>query len=142
MRTTFDEMEKALSMKPGQSTTTELLGKVYFKKGIDALASKQYAATVEALLKAMEFDPKNGYIYYNLAEAYRAEKKYPDAEKALIQAVDLMPQSSDVYRRMGLVYEIQKKWDLALNAYKKAEEISPSKSSKEAIERVENNMKQ
>jgi tetratricopeptide (TPR) repeat protein len=138
----IEALEKALSMKPGQSATAELLGKVYFKKGIDALSSKQYSATVEALLKAKEFDPQNGYIYYNLAEAFRAQKKYSDAEKALIQAVDLMPQSSDVYRRMGLVYEMQKKWEPALKAYKKAEEINPSKSSKEAIERVENNMKQ
>jgi tetratricopeptide (TPR) repeat protein len=135
-------LEKALSMKPGQSATAELLGKTYFKKGIDSLSSKQYAETVEALLKAKEFDPKNGYIYYNLAEAFRAQKKYSDAEKALIQAVELMPQSPDVYRRMGLVYEMQKKWDPALKAYKKAEALSPSKSSKEAIERVENNMKQ
>jgi hypothetical protein len=37
---------------------------------------------------------------------------------------------------------MQKKWEPALKAYKKAEEINPSKSSKEAIERVENNMKQ
>ena len=135
-------LEKALSMNPGQSATTELLGKVHFKKGIDALSSKQYAASIDALLKAKEFDPKNGYIYYNLAEAFRAQKKYSDAEKALVQAADLMPQSPDVFRRMGLVYEMQQKWDPALNAYKKAEKISPSKSSQEAIERVENNKKQ
>lgn len=132
-------LEKALSMKPGQNTAIEVLGKVYFKKGIDAISSKQYAASIEALQKAKELDPQNGYIYYNLAEAFRAEKKYSDAEKSLIQAVELMPQSAEVYRRLGLVYEMQKKWDPALNAYKKAEEISPSKSSKEAIERVENN---
>ena len=132
-------LEKALSMNPGQNTTTELLGKVHFKKGIDSIRSKQYAAAIDALLKAKEFDPQNGYIYYNLAEAFRAQKKYSDAEEALIQAADLMPKSPEVYQRMGLVYEMQKKWDPALDAYKKAEEISPSKSGKEAIERVENN---
>jgi superkiller protein 3 len=138
----IEALEKALSMKPDEPSTTELLAKVYFKKGTDALSSKNYAAAVQALRKAGELDPKNGYVQYNLAEAFRAQKKYPDAERALVQAADLMPKSSDVYRRMGLVYEMQKKWDPALNAYKKAEEIKPSKSNKEAIERVENNKKQ
>ncbi len=135
-------LEKALSMNPGQNSTTELLGRVHFKKGTDSISSKQYAEAISSLQKAGEFDPQNGYIYYNLAEAFRAQKKYSEAEKALLQAADLMPESPEVYRRMGLVYEMQKKWDPALEAYKKAEKISPSESSKEAIERVENNKKQ
>jgi protein O-GlcNAc transferase len=134
-------LEKALSMKPGQSATIEVLGKIYFKKGIAALSAKQYPATIQVLLKAKDYDPKNGYIYYNLAEAYLFEKKYPDAEKALSQAAELMPRSMEVFWRMGLIYEKQKKWDLALKAYNKASEINPSKEIKEAIARVNQNMK-
>ena len=135
-------LEKALSMKPGQTTIQSVLGDIYLRKGTGALSDKKYKAAVEALQKAEEYDPKNGYIYYNLAEALLFEKKYSEAEKALLQSVALMPKSAEVYRRMGLVYEMQKKWDQALNAYKQAEKIGPSKSSKEAIKRVENNMKQ
>ena len=51
---------------------------------------------MQALLKAKDYDPKNGYIYYNLAEAYLFQKKYPEAEKALTQAADLMPQNVEV----------------------------------------------
>ncbi len=134
-------LEKALSMKPGQSSTSEVLGKAYLKKGIAALSGKQYAATVQALLKARDFDPQNGYIYYNLGEAYLFQKKYPEAEKAYSQAAELMPKSMEVFWRMGFVYEKQKKWDLALNVYKKAAEISPSKEIKEAITRVNENKK-
>jgi tetratricopeptide (TPR) repeat protein len=134
-------LEKALSMKPGQSAVIDVLGKAYFKKGVAALSGKQYAGAEQALLKAKDYDPQNGYIYYNLAEAYLFEKKYPDAEKALNQAAGLMPQSPDVYGRMGLVYEKEKKWDLALGAYKKADQISPSKWIKEAIARVNENKK-
>ena len=86
-------------------------------------------------------DPKNGYIHYNLAEAYLFQKKYADAEKALGQAVNLMPDSADAYGRMGLVYEKQKKWDSALKAYKKAAGIESSDELKEAIERVTKNRK-
>jgi superkiller protein 3 len=134
-------LEKALSMKPGQSATAEVLGKAYFKKGIIALSGKQYPATVQDLLKARDYDPKNGYIYYNLAEAYLFQKKYPEAEKALLQAADLVPRNMEVFWRMGLVYEKQKKWIPALNAYKKAEEIKSSKEIKDAIARVNENMK-
>jgi tetratricopeptide (TPR) repeat protein len=134
-------LEKVQSMKPGQSTTADLLGKAYFKKGVATLSEKQYQPAVQNLLKAKDYDPKNGYIYYNLAEAYLFEKKYPDAEKALAQAIDLLPRNPDVYGRMGLVYEKQKKWDLALTAYKKADEIAPAKWFKDAIARVNENKK-
>jgi protein O-GlcNAc transferase len=134
-------LEKALSMKPGQSATADVLGKVYLKKGTAALSAKQYPASAQALLKAKDYDPNNGYIYYNLAESYLFQKRYPEAEKAYLQAADLMPKSLDVFYRMGFVYEKQKKWDLALSAYKKAGEISPSKDVKDAIARVMENQK-
>jgi len=137
----ISSLEKSFSMKPGESTTAEVLSKAYFKKGISALSGKQYGPAVQALLKARDYDPKNGYIHFNLAEAYLFDKKYPDAEKALVQAAELMPKSRDVYERMGLVYEKLKKWDPAINAYQKAEEISPSKTTKEAIARVTENKK-
>jgi tetratricopeptide (TPR) repeat protein len=135
-------LEKAHSMKPGQSATVETLGKIYLKAGTDALSQKQYAAAASALQKAKEYDPKNGYICYNLAEAYLFSKKYPEAEKELIQAAEMMPQSAEVYERMGLVYEMQKKWDLALKSYEKGNRIRPSKSIQEALERVENNLRE
>lgn len=134
-------LEKALSMKPGQTAITEALGKAHFKKGVAALSSKQYGPAAQALLKARDYDPKNGYIYYNLAETYLFQKRYPEAEKALIQTLELLPNSLEAYVRLGLVYEKQKKWDLALNAYKKADGISPSKAVKEAMDRVTENKK-
>lgn len=134
-------LEKALSMKPGQNSITDPLGKAYLKKGAEALSSKQYGQAIQFLLKARDYDLKNGYIYYNLGEAYLFQKQYPDAEKAYSKTAELMPQSLEAYVRLGLVYEKQKKWDLALNAYKKAEEISPSKATKDAIARVNENKK-
>jgi tetratricopeptide (TPR) repeat protein len=129
-------LEKSLSMKPGTSVLIDSLGKAYFKKGIALLSAKQYAAAQQSLIKAKDYDPKNGYIYYNLAEAYLFDKKYSEAERALNQTVALIPQSSDAFGRLGLVYEKQKKWELALSAYKKAAAINPSKEIKEAIARV------
>jgi len=138
----IETLDKADSMKPDQSSIREVLAKSYLKKGIAALSEKQFGTAVKLLQKALEYDPNNGYIHYNLAEAYLFEKKYPDAEKALTRASSLMPKEADVYERLGLVYEKQKKWDSALNAYKEAQGIQPSDSRKEAIERVTENKKQ
>ncbi len=134
-------LERALSMKPGLTATLDVLGKAYLKKGTAALSSKQYAASIQALLKARDHAPQNGYVYYNLAEAYLFQKNYLEAEKAYRRAADLMPKNLDVFYRMGFVYEKQKKWDMALNAYQKAGDISPSKEVKEAITRVNENKK-
>jgi tetratricopeptide (TPR) repeat protein len=134
-------LEKVLSMKPGESATSSMLGAAYLKKGTAAISAKQYPMALQALTRAKDYDPRNGYIYYNLAEIFLFEKKFPDAEKALSQAIDLMPKNSGLYERLGLACENQKKWDLALNAYAKAEEISPSKTIKDAITRVNENKK-
>jgi tetratricopeptide (TPR) repeat protein len=134
-------LEKALSMKPGDIKTIGLLADAYLQKGSAALSGKQYAAALQYLLKAKDYDPKNGYIHYNLAEAYLFQKKYAEAEKSLSQAADLMPQNMQVFWRMGFVFEKQKKWPQALNAYQKAEQIKASKETKDAIARVKENMK-
>jgi tetratricopeptide (TPR) repeat protein len=135
-------LEKAHSMKSDNASITDSLGRVYRQKGTDALSGKQYPLAIQALLKAKDYNPKDGYVYYNLAEAYLFQKNYAEAEKALTQALTLIPKSAEVYGRMGLVYEKQKKWDLALNAYKKADEISPAtKWIKESIDRVNENKK-
>jgi tetratricopeptide (TPR) repeat protein len=129
-------LQKASSMKAEQSAVAELLGKCFFKKGVQELSAKQYPQAINSFQKAREYDSKNGYIDYNIAEAYLFQKNYPEAEKALNQALALMPRSFEVFQRQGLVYEKQKKWDQALNAYKKANEINPSKALKEAMDRV------
>ncbi len=132
----IQSLQKASSMKPGQAGVNEYIGKVYFKKGIEALRAKQYPQSVEALQRASELNPTDGYASYNLAEALLFQKRYPEAEKALTHALVAMPNSPEVYMRMGLVFEKQKKWDMAINAYRKANELKPSDEAKKGIERA------
>jgi superkiller protein 3 len=127
---------KALALRPGHAATAEYLGKSYFKKGVAALSAKQYEAAIENLRKARDYTPKDGFVYYNLAEAYLFQNNLGEAEKALNQALELMPRSAEVFQRLGLIYEKQKKWDLSINAYQKASELNPSTGLKEAIARV------
>jgi tetratricopeptide (TPR) repeat protein len=129
-------LQKALSIKPGQSAVTDLLGNIFFKKGVQALQAKQYPQALDALQKARDYDPKNGYVFYNLAETYLFQKNYVEAEKALNEALALLPRSQEALQRLGFVYEKEKKWDQSLAAYKKANEINPSPALKEAMDRV------
>ncbi|MBN2339549.1 MAG: tetratricopeptide repeat protein [Acidobacteria bacterium] len=135
------ELERALAQKPGEPTVREAMGKAYFQKGVAALRRKEYAAAAQALGKAREYDSRNGYLHYNLAEAYLFQNRYAEAERALGEAVRLLPENPGVHARLGLVYEKQKKWDPALEAYRKADSLSGSKELKEAIERVTENKK-
>ena len=128
-------LEKAISLKPGEEMTKDVLGKAYLKKGVQSLSDKQYAAAVQALTKARSHNPDDGYVNYNLAEAYLFQKQYPAAEKALVAASNQLPNNSGVLTRLGLVYERQNKRDLALKAYQKAYELNPSEELKEAVAR-------
>ena len=127
---------KALAMKPGHSVTAEYLAKAYFRRGIAALSAKQYEKALDFLRKSRDFNPKDGFVYYNIAEAHIFQKDYAEAENSLNQALEMMPRSAEVFQRLGLVYEKQKKWDLALSSYQKAYELNQSQGLKEAIDRV------
>ncbi len=129
-------LQKSAALNPGQSTTSEFLGKAFLAKGAQALEGKQYAQALDMLRKAKDFNPKDGYVYYNMAEALLFQKNYAEAEKSLLQAQDLLPKNADVQVRLGLVYEKQKKWDAALKAYQNALEITPAPGIKDAISRV------
>jgi len=135
-------LQKASSMKEGQSSIADLLGKTYFRKGVQELSAKQFSQAINSFQKAKETDSQNGYIDYNIAEAYLFQKNYAGAEKFLNQALVLLPRSAEVYQRLGLVHEKQKKLDQAISDYKNANEIKPSKELKEAIDRVQEEKKQ
>jgi tetratricopeptide (TPR) repeat protein len=132
----IQSLTRALALKPGHNATTEFLGKSYFKKGVALLQAKAYDQAIDALRKARESTPRDGYVSYNLAEAYLFQKNYSEAERAYTQALEQLPRSAEVFQRLGLVYEKQKKWDLSLNAYQKANELNPTPGLKEALARI------
>jgi len=134
-------LEKAVALKPGEASVVDILGKAYLKKGIQALSEKRYQDAVQTLQKAKPYDSNNGYVNYNLAEAYLFEKRYAEAEKELTAAGAKLPNNAGVFTRLGLVYERQNKHDQALTAYRKAYELDPSQELKETIDRVNGNIR-
>ena len=138
---TIQTLEKAVALKPGDASIGDILGKAYLKKGTQSLSEKRYQDAVQSLLKAKTYDSNNGYVNYNLAEAYLFEKRYAEAEKELTTAISRLPDNAGVFTRLGLVYERQNKHDQALNAYRKAYELDPSQELKETVDRVSGNIR-
>jgi tetratricopeptide (TPR) repeat protein len=134
-------LERAVTMKPGEAAIGDILGKAYLRKGTEALSAKRYQDAIQALLKAKTYDSNNGYVSYNLGEAYLFEKRYAEAERELTAAGAQLPDNAGVFTRLGLVYERQNKNEQALRSYRRAYELSPSQSLKEEIDRVSGNMR-
>jgi len=72
-------------------------GNYYLKKG----DNEKFAA---AMQKAVELDPKNKLINFNLATAYYQLKKYDEAKKYYNKTLELDPNYVDAYK--GLAYII------------------------------------
>ncbi len=119
-------LQKALALKPGDNVSTQYLAKALFKQGVSALTEKQYAQAADYLKRASSSNPSDGYIYYNLGEAYLFANNYPEAEKAYNQAQVLLPRNGSVFQRLGFLYEKQKKWDQAEKAYNQSLSLLPN----------------
>jgi tetratricopeptide (TPR) repeat protein len=135
-------LQRAASMKPGQTAISEYMARAYLKQGAAALSAKQYGQALDLFKKSRDLNPNDGYVHYNVAEAYIFLKNYAEAEKSLNQAVTLLPKIPEVYLRLGLASEKLKKYDQAIAAYKKADELAPSPAIKEAIKRATEAKKQ
>ena len=134
-------LERAIALQPGEAAIRDVLGRAYLRRGTRELSEKRYRDATQTLLMAKTYDSNNGYINYNLAEAYLFEQRYADAEKELTAAADRLPDNAGVFTRLGLVYERQNKHELALGAYRKAYELNPSQELRETVDRVSGNIR-
>ena len=56
-------------------------------------------------LKAIELNPKNTNLYYNLGIAYLKTSQFPKAAEAFKKTIQLNPKDSDAYYNLGILYE-------------------------------------
>ena len=88
-------IEKAKKEDPNNLDLIIGEGNYYLKKG----DNEKFAA---AMQKAVELDPKNKLINFNLATAYYQLKKYDEAKKYYEKTLELDPNYVDAYK--GLAY--------------------------------------
>ena len=75
--------------------------------------------------KALEIDPKNGNIWFNLGALYGSKKKYEDASRCFKTALDINPNDEDSMYNLALVFNRNKQFDEALEFVEKLITLRP-----------------
>jgi len=81
--------QKLVQALPSNVEDRRLLGAVYMRQVLYALAEEQFAA-------AKELAPKQAEVHLDLGQLYAAQKKWPEAEKELQTALHLEPANAAI----------------------------------------------
>ncbi|MBD2337483.1 serine protease [Calothrix sp. FACHB-156] len=84
----------------------------------------QLDKALEAIDKAIQYQPKNPNLYNQKSALLRHKKRYADSELLVKEAIKLNPRPV-FFSNLGNIYSDQQKWDLALDAYNKAIDLNP-----------------
>ena len=103
--------DKAFRQK--QSRAARDLGERY-------LARNDTSKALEQFLKALEINPDDPYLHYDLALTYDMKGVLDKAAHHLKEAIELKPDYSDAYNYLGFVYFRQGRVDEAIESYNKA----------------------
>lgn len=78
------------------------------------LAEKKYTPAYRELMRALDLDPANPHVHYDLGLFYYEKKKHTDAIKEYQKALALKPDFASARNNLGVVYMEQKEWDKAI----------------------------
>jgi cytochrome c-type biogenesis protein CcmH/NrfG len=99
--------------------------KVYWEIGRIFIKKEKYSQAEEALIKAVELDPKDVEAWKFLGHARSSQKNYTGADEALSKAVELDPKEVEAWKFLGHVRNNQDNFTGAEEAYAKAVELNP-----------------
>jgi Flp pilus assembly protein TadD len=116
-------MEMVLKLEPDNSEALNFIGYSYADRGIKLDFAEQ------AIKKALELKPGNGYIIDSLGWVYFKKGNLALAEKYLKEATALSPGDPTIAEHLGEVYEKKGSLSEALEAYSRALKINPENES-------------
>lgn len=109
------------------------------KTAMELDQKNQHEEAITFYLKAIQLQPKNSDLYYNLGVEYLKINQYAQAEEAFKIAVQLNPRDKDAYYNLGILYDsylINKKE--AINCYLRYLKLASSKEEATKIrQRIE-----
>jgi len=93
-------------------------------------ARGKYETAAEKIQTALNLNPNDDTIKYNLGVTARLAREYIDSqmsaiEQQLLDELRINPQDSDVYRQLGVVYQTKGEVDKAIEAYERSVKITP-----------------
>jgi len=102
-----------------KSIALTVLGIIFDEKG-------RYPQAIEYLKKAIAYDPKNIYAYYDLAVAYKHDGRVSDARNTIQKAKDIAPNDSKVALLAGNLLYDSNDPKAAIDTYKDGLSNSPN----------------
>ena len=84
------------------------------------LRANDNTRALQQFLKALELNPDDPYLHFDLGYTYELKGMIDKAEFHYEEAIRLKPDYSDAYNNIGLIYARSGRDDLAIEAYKKA----------------------
>lgn len=120
------EYDQAISIYEQLIKKSPVVSDAYNGLGATLKASnKDIKKAIRLYLRAIQLDPLNGYIYNNLANAYKQIGKNKDAILAAYDALRTDRKNSDFYNNLGMHLERVKDYTKAMEAYKNAINVDP-----------------
>jgi len=117
------ELEKALAMKPGDTSAQLNLALAYEESG-QAAKALPWFAKLEAAARA-ENRPQPAYVLAYYARALAASGQLPAAIAQMKEAVSTDPQNADLHDELGSLYAQQQDWAHAKDAFTAALRVNP-----------------
>ncbi|HTZ17578.1 MAG TPA: tetratricopeptide repeat protein [Dissulfurispiraceae bacterium] len=99
--------------QPREAEYRNKIGMAYLNEGKVQLAYVEFQ-------KAIQIDPNNKDIVYNLGIVYLQLEDYENARKSFLKAVQLDPKFADSYNNLGVTYMQLRQWKEAIDAFQKA----------------------
>jgi len=113
--------KKVLDLGPGSFNADD------WKMNIDLCVTLgQMESLIFVIRKNIETDPKNPYLYVDLAAFYNLSKQYNEAVTAAQKAIELKQDSETAYNELGKAYVKGGRFKEAVKAFRKAVEINPT----------------
>ncbi len=127
----FGEREEAayeilkLKETATQIKDRELDGKIPLHEGNLFISEKRYEEALEAFNKAIEINPKDGYVFSRKGIALGIMGRYEEALEAFNKAIEINPKDGYTLSNKGIALGNLDRYEEALAAFNKAIEINP-----------------
>lgn len=117
----FSGTQPSINMNDGKDT-----GKAFqlFQQGVNEMKEQRYEDAVSTFLSALELDPQNPKIFYNLGSCYYTLKEYSLALSYFSDAIKFNPSDTSSMIYSGMIHYTQGRIQESIALYTKAIKIS------------------
>jgi tetratricopeptide (TPR) repeat protein len=134
-KTALADFEKVLELDPTDKEAADLIGRMRFNRGMEALAAKdtagsqkEFLAAVDAFEKVYKLNPGDADNISNLMDVYIRTNQTEKALALTKTAVEKEPGNKVFRYNYGVFLLKQEKFEEAAEQFKKATEIDPTYS--------------